>query len=114
MTTKEIRFAIISCQQKQYKVTLGDLIYVEKLKYDVGAPFITNKVLLYADEKGTLTGHPYLPNSEVKGTILRHIKDEKKIILKKRRRKNSRRKKGHKQEMTVMQIDQISLVEKES
>ncbi|MBQ7659569.1 MAG: 50S ribosomal protein L21 [Alphaproteobacteria bacterium] len=103
-------FAVIKTGSKQYKVTAGDVIKVEKLLADEGSEVVFNEVLAI-DEK---IGKPLIKGASVKATVLKQAKDNKVIIFKKKRRQNYRRKNGHRQQITLVKISDISAKEKEN
>ena len=103
-------FAVIKTGGKQYKVTSGDVIKVEKLNAQEGAEVIFNEVLAL-DEK---IGKPLVKGASVKATVLKQAKDAKVIIFKKKRRQNYRRKNGHRQQITLVKILDVCAKEKES
>ncbi|KAH9608384.1 hypothetical protein KSS87_013591 [Heliosperma pusillum] len=97
----------------QFKVSNGDCIYVEKLKYcEVNDKLILNKVMMVGSPTQTIIGRPILPEAEVHAIVEEHALDAKVIIFKKKRRKNYRRTKGHRQELTRLRITDIQGIEK--
>jgi len=103
-------FAVIKTGGKQYKVTSGDVIKVEKLNAQEGSEVIFNEVLAL-DEK---IGKPLVKGASVKATVLKQAKDAKVIIFKKKRRQNYRRKNGHRQQITLVKILDVCAKEKEA
>ena len=98
-------FVVLETGSKQYRVSEGNTIKVEKIEANDGDKVILDKVLFFQDDKGnTWVGKPTLDNVIVEAEVLRNYKDEKVIIFKKRRRKNSRRKNGHRQPKTELKI----------
>lgn len=102
-------YAVFETGGKQYKVSPGELIKVEKLNSNPGSEVQFEKVLMVQKEDGTMIGHPYLDNVRVVGEVLEHKKGEKIIIFKYKRRKNYRRKKGHRQWYTALRIKEITV-----
>ncbi len=96
-------YAVIKTGGKQYKVTTGDVVKVEKLAAEEGKEFIFNEVLALDDVIGT----PFVNGASVKATVLKQAKDAKVIIFKKKRRQNYRRKNGHRQQITLVKITDI-------
>lgn len=96
-------FAVIKTGGKQYKVTAGDVVKVEKLAASEGAEVIFDQVLAL-DEK---IGKPFVKGASVKATVLKQARDAKVIIFKKKRRQNYRRKNGHRQNITIVKITDI-------
>lgn len=102
-------FAIVKTGGKQYRVGTGDQIVVERIAGDVGAEISLNEVLAVAGDGASTIGHPTLPNASVRAKIVQQPRGTKVIVFKKKRRKNYRRKRGHRQELTVLRIEEISL-----
>ena len=100
--------AIISAGGKQYQVSPGETIQINRLEANHGDPFETNQVLLFKQDDQLRIGHPLVEGVTVKGTVVDHLKDKKVIIFKRKRRKGYRRKAGHRQEYTVVKIDAIT------
>ncbi|CAI9787927.1 unnamed protein product [Fraxinus pennsylvanica] len=106
-------FAVVQIGSHQFKVSNGDCIYAEKLKYcDVNDKLILNKVLMLGSKTQTIIGRPILLDAAVHAVVEEHALDAKVIIFKKKRRKNYRRTKGHRQELTKLRITDISGIEK--
>ena len=98
-------FVILETGSKQYRVSEGNTIRVEKLEAKDGDKIILDNILFFQDDNNSvLVGKPKLDNVVVEAEVLRNYKDEKVIIFKKRRRKNSRRKNGHRQPKTELKI----------
>ena len=100
-------FAVIKSGGKQYKVVLGSILKLEKIDQKESSNVIFREVLMVKNDASYELGTPYLKNVEVKGKILENKKDKKIIIFKKRRRHNSRRKNGHRQNLSIVQIEEI-------
>ncbi len=96
-------FAVIRSGGKQYKVTNGDVISVEKLAGEAGDKLEISEVLM----AGSKIGAPLLAGAKVLAEIVKQFRDDKVIIFKKRRRHNYRRKKGHRQYLTEIKITEI-------
>ncbi|PHT90534.1 50S ribosomal protein L21, mitochondrial [Capsicum annuum] len=106
-------FAVIQIGSHQFKVSNGDSIFVEKLKFcEVNDKLILNKVLLLGSKTQTIIGRPILPDASVHAVVEEHALDAKVLIFKKKRRKNYRRTRGHRQELTKLRITDIQGVEK--
>lgn len=100
-------YAVIKTGGKQYRVSPGDSIDVEKLPYEVGEQIELDQVLLVANGSGTKIGRPLVKGAKVKATVTRQAKGRKVIIFKYRPSKRYRRKKGHRQHYTRLRIDEI-------
>ncbi|KAL3680552.1 hypothetical protein R1sor_023508 [Riccia sorocarpa] len=105
-------FAVVQVGSHQFKVTPGDMIYTEKLKYaDINDQLSLNKVLLLGSLKQTVIGRPIVPDASVIAAVEEHALDAKVIVFKKKRRKNYRRTNGHRQELTRLRILRIEGIE---
>ena len=103
-------FVILETGGKQYRVSEGNTINVEKLGADEGNKVILNKVLFVQKDNGEIiVGQPVVENVEVEAEVVENYREDKVIIFKKRKRKNSRRKNGHRQEKTYLKILNIKL-----
>ena len=101
-------FAILETGGKQYRVSKGSIIDIERLGMNVGEKVNFETVLfLQKDDNTILLGKPTLDGVLVEGSIVDNYKDDKVIVFKKRRRKNSKRKNGHRQMKTRVIIDDI-------
>ena len=101
-------FAVIRTGGKQYKVSKDDVITVEKLAGDAGAKLEFTDVLAIGDGPDTTFGTPIVEGARVTAALLEQTQGDKIIIFKKSRRKNYRRKRGHRQQLTVLRITDIS------
>jgi large subunit ribosomal protein L21 len=101
-------FAVIRTGGKQYKVSKDDIITVEKLAGDAGAKLEFTDVLAIGEGPDTTFGTPLVEGARVKAAVLEQTKGDKIIVFKKSRRKNYRRKRGHRQQLTVLRITDIS------
>ena len=101
-------YTIFDIGGKQYRVTINDLVDVEKLDAPVGDKVELNDVLLFAGDDGNVrVGSPYLEDIAVVGEIVEHGKDKKIIVFKSIRRKGYSRKHGHRQQYTRLRIEEI-------
>ncbi|HSI45724.1 MAG: 50S ribosomal protein L21 [Methylophilus sp.] len=101
-------YAVIKTGGKQYKVTAGEKLKVEKLIGDVGSTVVIDKVLLIANGESTTIGAPLVAGATVSATVVSHGRGDKVMIFKMRRRKHYRKTQGHRQSYTEIQIDTIS------
>ena len=101
-------FAVIRCGGKQYKVAKDDVIAVERLAAQVGASVDLDQVLMVGEGEGARVGTPVLAGASVKARVLEQTRGPKIIVFKKKRRKGYRRTQGHRQELTVLRITDIS------
>lgn len=101
-------YAVIATGGKQYRVTEGQTLKVEKLTADVGASLDIDKVLMVANGDDVKIGKPYLDGGKVTVTVKSHGRGEKVRIVKFRRRKHSRKTQGHRQSYTELEITGIA------
>jgi large subunit ribosomal protein L21 len=97
-------YAVIRSGGKQYRVSPGDTVRLEKLAGEPGASFAFEEVLLASAEGGIQIGKPLITGLKVMGEIVRHERAKKILVFKKKRRKNYRRKQGHRQHLTVVRV----------
>lgn len=101
-------YAVIKTGGKQYKVSEGDIIKVEKLPVEEGQEVVLDEVLLINDENGNVkVGKPVVEGAKVIAQVLEQGKGKKIYVMKYKRRKNYRRKKGHRQPFTKIKIQKI-------
>jgi large subunit ribosomal protein L21 len=101
-------YAVVQTGGKQYKVSAGDVIQVEKLETPVGESVTLDKILMAGDGTDVQVGSPFLESCSVTAEVSEQLKNKKIIIFKKRRRKNYRRKNGHRQLQTRLKITSIN------
>ncbi len=102
-------FAVIKTGGKQYKVQQGDILQVEKLGLEKETTIIFDEVLLIEDGEKTLIGTPFVDKAKVHAVIIENFKDDKIIVFKKKRRKQYRRTRGHRQELSRVRIEDITI-----
>src|ERR1700751_1984435 len=100
-------FAIVKTGGKQYRVGPGDQIVVERINGEGGAEIGPGQVLAIGDGEQSALGKPTVANASVRARIVQQPRGSKIIVFKKKRRKNYRRKRGHRQELTVLKIEEI-------
>jgi large subunit ribosomal protein L21 len=100
-------YAVVKTGGKQYRVSPGDSIEVEKLPNEVGEQVELDEVLLVSKGSGTKIGRPLVKNAKVKATVTRQAQGRKVIIFKYRSSKRYRRRIGHRQHLTRLRIDEI-------
>ncbi|MBI1755071.1 50S ribosomal protein L21 [Candidatus Azambacteria bacterium] len=101
-------FSVIETGGKQYKVSVGGKVKIEKLEGREGDAVVFDKVLLWASsEKEAKIGEPYLKNTKVTGEIVKQGVGDKVIVFKYKPKKRHRKKKGHRQLFTEVRITKI-------
>jgi len=101
-------YAVIETGGKQYRVSQGQRIRVEKLNADEGATVDLDKVLMVANGEDIKLGKPYVDGGKVTATIKAHGRGKKVMIIKFRRRKHHQKVQGHRQSYTEIEITGIS------
>jgi large subunit ribosomal protein L21 len=102
-------FVVVQLGNSQFKVSEGDVIKANRLDYDKGQNIIVDKVLLYADGENIKLGKPYLKEIEVKAQVLEQLRAPKVVAYKYRKRKDSARTHGHRQDLTAVKIEKITV-----
>lgn len=100
--------AVIATGGKQYRVAPGQVISVEKLAGDKGAPVHFTQVLMVNRDGEVLTG-PSVASARVSGEVVRQGRTAKVAVVKFKRRKNYRRNRGHRQHVTAVRITSIEV-----
>ena len=102
-------FAIVRTGGKQYLVKPGDVLKVEKIDAEPSSVIKLTDVVLTSSDKGEIKANQTeLANAVVNAEVVRQVRNKKVIIFKKKRRHNYRRKNGHRQEMTILKITDVS------
>lgn len=101
-------YAIIKTGGKQYRVSEGDVIWVEKLPSAEGEKVSFNEVLLVGGDGEIKTGAPVINGANVEGTVLKNGKTKKVIVFKYKSKKDYRKKQGHRQPFTQVKIEKIN------
>lgn len=99
-------YAVIVTGGKQYRVSQGDVIYVEKLDQEVDST-VRFDVLMLGNEDGVEVGTPTLAGAMVEGKVLGQVKGEKVLIYKYKSKKNYHRRAGHRQAYTKVEITAV-------
>ena len=100
-------YAVIETGGKQYRVTSGDTLEVERLVTEAGKPHTFDRVLLVAGDGNVRVGTPAVSGATVTADVTAHFRGEKKIAFKMKRRKGYHRTVGHRQELTRVKITDI-------
>ncbi len=101
-------FAVIETGGKQYKVSEGDVIFVEKLEAEANAEIIFDKVISVSKRSGSISvGKPYVKGATVKATLIKNGKSKKVTVFTYKPKKDSKRKLGHRQPYSQVRIETI-------
>lgn len=101
-------YAVIQTGGKQYRVSEGDTVKIEKLTAEAGDSVDFEQVLMVADGDDVKVGKPYLASGKVTATVESHGRAKKVKIIKFRRRKHHMKRQGHRQWFTAVKITGIS------
>lgn len=100
-------YAVLETGSKQYRVTPGDTLEIERLETPAGQAHTFDRVLLVNNDGKVTVGSPTVAQASVIADVVGHIRGPKKIAFKMRRREGYHRKVGHRQELTVVKIKEI-------
>ena len=98
------KFSVIETGGKQYVVSGGDNLRIDRLKAESGGNFTFDKVLLIVDGDKVEIGTPYIDGAKVEAKVAGHGRDEKKLIFRYHSKTRYRKKKGHRQPNTNVEI----------
>lgn len=101
-------YAIIQTGGKQYKVSEGDIIKVEKLEAEAGSNFTFDQVLAISKDSDVKFGTPVVSGASVTATVLGNARAKKVIVYKYKPKKGFHKKKGHRQPFTALKIEKIN------
>lgn len=100
-------YAVLETGGKQYRVTAGDTLEIERLTVEAGQPVTFNRVLLVNADGKLSVGNPTVAAATVLADVVEHKRGQKVIAFKMKRRKGYHRTVGHRQELTVVKIKEI-------
>ncbi len=101
-------YAVVETGGKQYKVTEGMKLAVEKLPAEVDKNVSLDKVLLVVDNEAVTVGKPYISGASVHAKVLKQDRDDKVLIIKFKSKTGYHRKRGHRQSFTYLKIEKIT------
>ena len=99
-------YAIIATGGKQYRVSEGDVIYIEKIDAQVDST-VSFDVLLVGNDGDVKIGTPIVEGVKAEGKVVGQVRGEKIVVFKYKSKKNYRRKQGHRQPYTTVEITKI-------
>jgi large subunit ribosomal protein L21 len=102
-------YAVIEEGGKQYRVSPGDRIRVERRDAEVGDVIEIDRVVLLGKDDGAVIGTPHVAGAKVTAKVEAHGKEDKVIVFKYRRKKNYRRFRGHRQQYTDLSVESIEV-----
>ena len=101
-------YALVKTGGKQYRVSKDDTILVERIAAEEGAEVILNDIVMIGDGDKVTIGTPTVDGAAVSATVVRQTRGPKIIIFRRKRRKNHRRTQGHRQDLTLLKINDIA------
>ena len=101
-------YALVKTGGKQYRVAKDDTILVERLVAEEGEQVILRDIVMLGDGDKVTIGTPLVDGAAVSATVVRQTRGPKIIIFRRKRRKNHRRTQGHRQDLTLLKIDDIA------
>ena len=102
-------YAIVEIAGQQFKVEKDRYLYTHRLVGEEGAGLVFDKVLLVDNGGDIQIGVPTVAGATIKAKILAHVRGEKVLVFKKKRRKTYQKQNGHRQDLTKILIEEISL-----
>jgi large subunit ribosomal protein L21 len=102
-----VSYCILETGSKQYRVSAGDTLQIDRLAVEAGQPVTFDRVLLVNNDGKVSVGSPTVTSASVVADVVEHIRGEKKVAYKMKRRKGFRKTIGHRQELTVVKIKEI-------
>jgi large subunit ribosomal protein L21 len=100
-------FAIVETGGKQYKVSPGNALTVERLAFEPGETVDLDRVLMIGDDGGIKVGNPFIGGAKVRAHVLGHERGEKIVVFRYKAKSNYRRRTGHRQDLTRLRITDI-------
>ena len=101
-------YALVKTGGKQYRVSKDDTILVERLSAEEGQQIILSDIVMLGDGDKITIGTPRVDGAGVSATVMRQTRGPKIIIFRRKRRKNHRRTQGHRQDLTLLKINEIA------
>ena len=101
-------YAVIESGGRQFRVQVGEVVRVQRMDGDVGAPVVFDRVLMLGGDEEARLGAPVVDGAAVRASIVEHGRDKKiRIYTFKRRQNSNRRRMGHRQDFTAVKIESI-------
>ena len=101
-------YALVKTGGKQYRVAKDDTILVERIAAEEGDQVVLDNVIMLGDGDKVTVGTPIVEGAGVSATVMRQTRGPKIIIFRRKRRKNHRRTQGHRQDLTLLKINDIA------
>jgi large subunit ribosomal protein L21 len=101
-------YALVKTGGKQYRVAKDDTILVERIAAEEGDQVVLDNIIMLGDGDNVTVGTPNVEGAGVSATVMRQTRGPKIIIFRRKRRKNHRRTQGHRQDLTLLKINDIA------
>ena len=101
-------FVVFETGGKQYKVSEGDIIFVEKLGVEEGEKVTFDRVLAVSRGENTAFGAPYIDGAKIEANVVKNGRAKKIVVLKYKAKKNEKKKQGHRQPYTMVKIESLT------
>lgn len=106
---KSVLYAVVDHGGRQFRVEVGDVLTVDHVEGEVGAKVSFGRPLLVQKDAAVSIGSPVVAGAAVEATIMGHARAKKILIFKFKKTKNYRRRRGHRQDITKLRIDSITI-----
>ncbi len=103
----KLMYAVLETGSKQYRVSAGDTLKIERLPIEAGKPVTFDRVLLVNADGKVMVGSPTVTGATVVADVVEHIRGDKVVTFKMKRRKGYHKTIGHRQELTVVKVTEI-------
>jgi large subunit ribosomal protein L21 len=100
-------YAVLETGSKQYRVSAGDTLKIERLAVEAGKPVTFDRILLVNADGKITVGSPTVTGATVEADVVEHIRGDKVVTFKMKRRKGYHKTIGHRQELTVVKVKEI-------
>ena len=109
MAVPSIMYAIIKACGRQYKVSEGDILFLEKMNYGIDDTITFEDVVFVSNDQNFVIGSPTIEGAKVVAKVLKNGKSKKITVFTYKPKKNYKRKIGHRQQYTKVQIESIKV-----
>ena len=102
-------YVIVEIAGQQFKIEKDQKVFVHRLKAEEGSTVKFDRVMLVDNDGSIKVGNPTVSGAEVTATVVNHLKDKKVLVFKKKRRKGYQKMNGHRQYLTAIKIEDITI-----
>jgi large subunit ribosomal protein L21 len=101
-------YAMVEIKGNQYRAEKGSLLTVQRVPSEKGDVVEFDSVLMLRDDSKLTIGEPYVSGAKVKAVVEDHVRGDKTVVHKYKRRKRYKRTRGHRQNYTVLRVEEIT------